>query len=110
MLAARTTGWSSRLGAPIHDQGNPLPEGVEAQPAFFLPEERTLWLPSHRALVVGDSLPGGGAVPDAWLDVPREEYKAKLRPLLELPVELLLPTHGNPTVDGAHEQLAHALA
>jgi hypothetical protein len=111
VLTARWHGRSANdLGAPVHDQGDPLPDGVEAKPAFFLPEERTLWLRSHRALVAGDSLPAAGAVPDAWLDVPREEYNAKLRPLLDLPLELLLPTHGDPIVDNAHEHLARALA
>jgi hypothetical protein len=111
VLTAHWHGRSAKeLGSPVHDQGDSLPDGVEARPAFYLPEERTLWLPSHRALVAGDSLPDGGAVPDAWLDVPREEYNAKLRPLLDLPIELLLPTHGDPVTEGAHERLARALS
>jgi len=100
---------SPELGVPVHNTGDPLPDGVEALPAFYLPEERFLWLPDHRALIAGDSLPNAEQVPDAWLDVPREKYKAKLRPLLELPVELLLPTHGNPVVENAHAHLERVL-
>ena len=110
-----TAEWHSRdaaeRGWPI--RGDDLPPQVTAQPAFF-PGERTLWLPGHKALVAGDSLPSGGAMPDAWLQsewvtATREEYTAKLSPLLDLPVELLLPTHGDPVVDDAQGALRRAL-
>jgi hypothetical protein len=106
-----TAEWNSRdaagLGAPI--RGDDLPPAVTAQPGFY-PGERTLWIPAHNALIAGDSLPDGGAMPDRWLgDTPRDEYKAKLRPLLDLPVELLLPTHGDPVLDDAHGALERAL-
>lgn len=108
-----TAEWHKRsspsLGLTVHDAGDPLPDGVEARPAFYLPEERFLWLPQEHALIAGDSLPAGGEVPDAWLDVPRAEYRARLHPLLELPVELLLPTHGDPIVEDAHAHLERAL-
>jgi hypothetical protein len=111
-----TADWHSRdaekLGLPV--RGGELPPGMNAQPAFF-PGERTLWLPAHNALVAGDCLPGGGAIPDAWLEsewakATREEYNLKLRPLLDLPIELLLPTHGDPVVEDAHARLAKALS
>ena len=100
---------AQKLGLPI--RGNDLPPEVTAQPAFF-PGERTLWIP---ALVVGDSLPDGGAMPDAWLNSEwakgtREEYNEKLRPLTELPVELLLPTHGDPVLENAQDALRRALS
>jgi hypothetical protein len=101
---------SPELGLPVHDRGDALPAGVEERPAFYLPEERFLWLPSERAVVAGDSLPNGGEVPDAWLDVPREEYRRRLRPLLDLPIELVLPTHGDPVTEDAHAKLAQALS
>jgi hypothetical protein len=101
---------SPELGVPVHDTGDSLPDGVEARPAFYLPEERFLWLPGHRALILGDSLPNADQVPDAWLDSPREDYTAKLRPLLELPIELLLPTHGDPVVRHAHAHLERVLS
>ena len=109
VLTARWHGRSSNeLGVPI--RGDDLPMAVNAQPAFY-PDERTLWIPAHNALVVGDSLPGGAAVPDSWLgDSSRDDYNAKLRPLLDLPVELLLPTHGDPVTEDAHGALKRALS
>ncbi|MFL5969842.1 MAG: hypothetical protein ACJ74L_09610 [Gaiellaceae bacterium] len=111
-----TAEWHDRdakqLGAPIC--GDDLPKDVTAQPAFF-PGERTLWIPAQNALVVGDSLPDGGAMPDAWLEsewakATREEYNEKLRPLVDLPVELLLPTHGDPVTNDAQSALRRALS
>jgi hypothetical protein len=109
-----TAEWHKRsapeLELPVHDRGDPLPDGVEERPAFYLPEERFLWIPTARALIAGDSLPNGGGVPDAWLgETPRAEYNEGLRPLLDLPIELLLPTHGDPVVDDAHARLDQAL-
>lgn len=45
----------------------------------------------------GDSFPGG-PIPDDWLPdgKTRADYRAWLEPFLELPVELVLPTHGDP--------------
>jgi hypothetical protein len=53
-------------------------------------------------------------MPDAWLDSEwakgtREEYNEKPRPLLDLPVELLLATHGDPVTDDAQGALRRAL-
>jgi hypothetical protein len=110
-----TAEWHSRdaaeRGWTIRDDD--LPPQVTAHPAFF-PGERTLWLLGHNALVAGDSLPNGGAMPDAWLEsewakATREEYNAKLSPLLDLPVELLLPTHGDPVLDDAQNALRRAI-
>ena len=69
-----------------------------------------LWLPDHRALVLGDSLMYARAQPDEYLaGKTREEYNAALRPLLDLPFEMLLPTHGDPITEGAREHLAREL-
>jgi hypothetical protein len=92
LQVALTCPWHARsseeLGAAEAD--------VSSQPAFY-PDERVLWLPEHGALVFGDSFPGG-PIPDEWLPEgkSRADYEAWLAPLLELPVELVLPTHGNP--------------
>ena len=69
---------------------------LESRPAFY-PDERVLVLEEHGALVFGDSWPGG-PIPDDWLPEgkSRADYDAWLAPLLELPIELLLPTHGDP--------------
>ena len=108
-----TAQWHGRsaatLGVPVRGHGDPLPDGVVEAPAFY-PEERSLWLPAYNALVAGDSLPDGGGVPDEWLgDMPRDEYKSKLQPLLDLPVELVLPTHGDPVTTDARARLEAAL-
>ena len=38
------------------------------------------------------------------------DLRERLQPLLELPVELLLPTHGDPVVDEARGELRRALS
>ena len=78
--------------------------------------ETMYWLPEHRALVPGDSLLGDGEggvriPPDSWFDeVPPAEFKLALRGLLDLPVERVLVTHGEPVLDGGLAALARALA
>jgi glyoxylase-like metal-dependent hydrolase (beta-lactamase superfamily II) len=90
-----------------------LPGGVVAQGAYY-PEEIALWIPAHRALVVGDVVLGGERgvrIQRSWLPegVSWETLLAGIRPLLDLPIELLLPTHGDPVVDEARETLRDAL-
>ena len=105
------------LGAPLYlpppDEGHPtplegvvftagdrLPIGIEAFRGFE-PNDLVLWIEGHRALVAGDTLVDRGhglEFPTDWVDkdVPAEEILEGLRPLLELPVELVLATHGGP--------------
>ena len=90
------------------------PGGIEPQPGGY-PEEATLWIPSHRALVTGDVFLGREAgvrvQPDSWISegLTPAELRERLRPLLDLPIELLLPTHGDPVDDG-RQVLARALS
>jgi hypothetical protein len=103
-----------RVVVPADEPDAALPDGVSAQAGVY-PGEAVLWLPAYRALVAGDSiLDRGGtlaAVPDSWLPEgsTRESVRAALGPLLELPVELVLPTHGDPVTSGAREALAAAV-
>ena len=87
----------------VFTAGDRLPSGVEAFPGIE-PNDLVLWIERHRALVLGDSLVDRGEgleIPLTWLrDVTLAEVLATLRPLLDLPVELVLPTHG-PPVDRA---------
>jgi hypothetical protein len=54
---------------------------------------------------------GEVCLPRAWIGEERwDEALRLLRPLLELPVERVLVTHGEPVLDGARESLARALA
>ena len=60
-----------------------------------------LWLPSVDAIVTGDSLSNFGDGLDIQLGgrkhVTRDDVVGRLRPLLDLPIELVLPAHGEPT-------------
>jgi glyoxylase-like metal-dependent hydrolase (beta-lactamase superfamily II) len=80
--------------------GDRLPVGVEAFPGQK-PNDLLLWVESHRAVVAGDTLADFGEGPQInprWLsaNVTREQVVEGLRPLLALPVEHLLETHGGP--------------
>lgn len=78
--------------------------------------ETMYWLPEHRALVPGDSLLGDGEggvsiPPDSWFeDVPAAEFKFALRGLLDLPIELVLVSHGEPVLADGRAALMRALA
>jgi len=80
--------------------GDRLPIGIEAFPG----RERNdvvLWIESRRAVVAGDALVdfGDGFEINKRLrgGVTREQVVERLRPLLDLPVDLVLPAHGEPT-------------
>lgn len=109
---------AERLDATLHvpppDEGDPNPVeghvfragdrlavGVVALPGME-PNDLVLWVDGHRALVFGDTIIDRGPgleLPTDWADkgVPPEEILQALQPLLDLPVELVLPTHGAPT-------------
>jgi glyoxylase-like metal-dependent hydrolase (beta-lactamase superfamily II) len=87
--------------------GDRLPMGIDA----YEGRERNdlvLWIESVRAVVAGDTLAdfGTGLGMNEWLrgDVTGEQVVEGLRPLLALPVELVLPTHGTPTDRAALER------
>jgi glyoxylase-like metal-dependent hydrolase (beta-lactamase superfamily II) len=90
--------------------GDDLPGGLVAFAALE-PGDLVLWIPERRALVFGDTLVdrclgAGLEIPVTWTptDVSKPERAERLRPLLDLPVELVLPTHGPPTDRGALER------
>jgi glyoxylase-like metal-dependent hydrolase (beta-lactamase superfamily II) len=103
-----------RLGASIWSPGGDgeLPDGVQA---FDGGEdgEAVLWVEEHGAVVTGDGLIVREEleVPATW--VPKgmtlEQFKQRLRPLLELPVEAVLVTHGDPVRENGGEELRRAL-
>ena len=68
-----------------------------------------LWVAPVGAIVTGDSLSDFGAGLDVQLGgrkhVTRDEVVRRLRPLLELPVELVLPAHGEPSDRSTLERL-----
>jgi glyoxylase-like metal-dependent hydrolase (beta-lactamase superfamily II) len=119
---------ANRYGAPLYvpppDEGDPspvdgtvfregdrLPVGVEAFPGME-PNDLVLWVESHRALVAGDTLQDRGDglqfLGDLANNVPgevaAEAILEGMQPLLALPVEIVLLTHGAPTDRAALER------
>ena len=105
---------------------DPLPGGVQAF-ATARAAEVVYWIPRHGALVPGDVLLGDGAkgggsrragpagirmCPESWLPEGKGHalLAESLRPLLDLPVDRVLVSHGQPVLEGAHDALAAALA
>jgi glyoxylase-like metal-dependent hydrolase (beta-lactamase superfamily II) len=70
-----------------------------------------LWIERLRALAVGDTLVdfGRGFRVNEWLrgGTTRAEVVERMMPLLDLPIEIVLPAHGTPTDRAA---LQHALS
>lgn len=105
-----------KLSLPAHgyEQGEALPGGVVAQLACYA-IETILWIPAVRAIVVGDAIVGGEqgphVQPSSWMieDMTPESFRDRLQPLLDLPIELVLLTHGDPIVDDARETLRRTL-
>jgi hypothetical protein len=125
-------------GAASH-AWNAVPRGIEPRPLRGA-GETLFWLPGVATLVAGDRLigagtrvaaggdgekdedgEGGGAVeghglrvcPESWLEdvrVDRVGVAGLMRPLLELPIERVLVSHGEPVLGDGRAALAHAIA
>jgi glyoxylase-like metal-dependent hydrolase (beta-lactamase superfamily II) len=113
--------WSAKGSArPLANRGvvvtddvakGPLPGGILAFPTARSGEV-VFWLPEQRAVVAGDVLLGAGAKPRAtddplrlcperWLGAKsHDDLRRSLQPLLKLPVEQVLVSHGSPVVEG----------
>jgi glyoxylase-like metal-dependent hydrolase (beta-lactamase superfamily II) len=97
----------------VYRAGDRLEIGVEAFPGREEPNDLVLWVESHRALVAGDTLVDRGRglefLPE-WAPegVKPEQILEGLQPLRELPVELVLPTHGPPADRAALERALDA--
>jgi glyoxylase-like metal-dependent hydrolase (beta-lactamase superfamily II) len=97
--------------ARLYAAGDRLDIGVRPFPGHKA-NDLVLWVESHRAVISGDTLADLGeglAINPRWLDpdVTREQVAEGLRPLLELPVEHVLATHGGPFTVA---DLEHALS
>jgi hypothetical protein len=109
-LAARYASNSSRAW-------NAVPPGVEPRPLRGA-GETMFWLPGAKTLVPGDRLigaPGEGLrlCPQSWLkevQVNRPGLAELLRPLVELPIERILVSHGEPVLHEARAALVRAIA
>jgi hypothetical protein len=108
----------ARYGANTSRARANLPQGVESRPVRGAGEVM-FWLTEHRALVPGDRILGGpdGGLrlcPASWLGYLRtgmtvEWLRDALRPLLELPIEMVLVSHGEPVLSGGRGALAAAI-
>jgi hypothetical protein len=106
-----------RYGGVVSNARATLPEGVELIPIEGA-RERMVWIAEHGALVPGDRLLGDGdplrVCPDSWLrylaGFTGAELRVALRKLLDLPVRLILVSHGEPVLHDARAALERALA
>ncbi|MCI0708991.1 MAG: MBL fold metallo-hydrolase [Chloroflexi bacterium] len=87
--------------------GDRLPFGIDVFPGRWL-NDTVLWIESHHAVICGDTLVDFGQ----GLEISQRLGKSRvreaiiedLRPLLKLPVEHMLATHGGPTDRAALER------
>ena len=95
---------------------NFVPPGVQSKPLRGA-GETLFWLPDVATLVPGDRLlgaPDGGLqlCPEDWLSsvrVDRLGLAGLIRPLIELPIERVLVSHGEPVLEDGRAALAQAL-
>ena len=97
--------YGGRLGGDV--------AGVQAYTAERA-DEVAYWLEPARAVVFGDAVLGdnaGGLRITPWARDAEglEKTRQALLPLLELPVEVVLPAHGNAVLENGREALARAL-
>lgn len=123
VVAALTVEWHGRSAQELAERcdgrvltpGEGLPAGVVGIPVESV-DETLYWIESGRALVAGDVLLGrDGSIsmcPDSWLsgraDPP--ELRALLLERLDLPIERVLVSHGEPVLANGRDALARALA
>lgn len=120
-VGARRVWAPSRSAQPLRNRGidvtdvfragDELPGGIRAfQTARSA--EVVYWLPEQRALAVGDVLLGSPlrVCPERWLGKQtQDDLRASLGPVLELPVERVLVSHGEPVLRDGHTALAAVL-
>lgn len=108
-----------RRRTPVTDAfrpGDPLPGGLQA----YVARPRTevvLWDPDARALITGDVLLGDGEggvrmCPASWLpqSATLEQLRESLRGCTDLPIEMVLVSHGDPVLRDGRAALERALA
>jgi hypothetical protein len=109
---------AERYGARLVSVRDPQPAGIERVPIEGA-DETMVWIERHGALVPGDRLIGDGRggvrmCPESWLAYLPDEYgaealRAALRPLLDLPIERVLTSHGDPVLRDGHAAVRAAL-
>jgi hypothetical protein len=114
-----TVRWHSRSREDVLARYAAAPAQRVETIAIERADETMVWIPEHRALVPGDRLIGdcrGGVriCPESWLryignGITLDELRERLRPLLDLPVELVLVSHGEPVLAGGRVAIQRAL-
>jgi glyoxylase-like metal-dependent hydrolase (beta-lactamase superfamily II) len=108
----------ARYGASTSRAKKSLPNRVETIQVRGA-GETMVWLPEHRALIPGDRLLGGdrGGLrlsPESWLrylpsKMSQTQLRQALRPVLDLQVDMVLVSHGQPVLSGGRKALERAL-
>lgn len=127
VLVLTTIGWHRRsrdevvrrYDASTSKARKNLPSGVIPIPLRGA-GETMFWFPKVHTLVPGDRLLGDGngglrVCPDSWLrylkdSIDGTRLRVLLQPLLDLPVERVLTSHGAPILARGHDALRRALA
>jgi hypothetical protein len=109
---------AARYGASTSRAKKSLPPTVETVQIRGA-GETMVWLPGERALIPGDRLLGDDRgelrlCPESWLrylpsGMRHPELRESLRPLLDLPVEMVLTSHGTPLLTGGRDAIARAI-
>ncbi|MFM9042756.1 MAG: hypothetical protein ACKOPI_01155 [bacterium] len=117
-----TIQWHDRSGGDAMERfacDDHIPAGVQPIPIEGA-GETMFWLEAHGALVPGDRLIGDGTgglrvCPPSWVEesVPGGldpgVLEERLAPLLDLPVEMVLVSHGEPVLVDAAKAIAQAI-
>ena len=113
-----TAAWHARSASILrarYQAGDHAPESVEVYPVEGAPEEQLAYfIRPHRALVVAEIFAGDGhggleLVPSPVL-TDRAAFDRSLRAIAELPVELVLVSHGDPVLSDGRRAIQSALS
>ena len=112
-----TAAWHERSARVLRERyqaTNRVPDTIERYPIEGAPEQQLAYfIRPHRALVVAEILVGDGRGGLALSPSPALEDRGaldrSLRTIAELPVELVLVSHGEPVCSGGRDALAEAL-
>jgi hypothetical protein len=104
---------SSERFWPVTPNTDDLPAGARFHPVGKpRRHEMPIWLPSHAALVFGDTVVEDGGKLHVWDDRPdfvREKFAPTLEPLVGLGADRVLVTHGQPVLADGAAELGRAL-
>ena len=112
-----TAAWHERSAAVLRERyrvDDRVPESVEAYPVEgALEEQLAYFIRPHRALVVAEIFVGDGRGGLALVPSPaltdRAALDRSLRPIAELPIELVLVSHGEPVLENGKNAIELAL-